>query len=121
MKRRSIGYAAVLVTFAGLALALAAGLGDDPLAPFGVAQSRPLRRSSPSSKTLFGTKVTDNYRYMEALDATTTDWLKKQGACTRSILDAIKPRRGAFEAHCRLHRGFRLYSRLFDLRRQSLL
>ena len=92
MKRRSIGYAAVLVTFAGLALALAAGLGDDPLAPFGVAPKPPVAPLKPVIETLFGTKVTDNYRYMEALDATTTDWLKKQGACTRSILDAIKPR-----------------------------
>ncbi len=92
MRFRSIGYSAVLVTLAGLALALAAGPGDDPLAPLGLTPKAPVAPVKPVVETLFGTKVTDNYRYMEALDATTTDWLKKQGACTRSILDAIKPR-----------------------------
>jgi prolyl oligopeptidase len=92
MKLRSIGYRAVLVTLAGLLLAMAAGPGDDPLAPLGITPRPPIAPVKPVVETLFGTKVTDNYRYMEALDAATTDWLKKQGASTRSILDAIKPR-----------------------------
>jgi prolyl oligopeptidase len=45
----------------------------------------------PVSEVLWGQKVTDNYRYMEALDASTIAWMKAQGAYTRSLLDAIKP------------------------------
>jgi prolyl oligopeptidase len=46
----------------------------------------------PVSETLFGQKVVDNYRYMEALGPDTISWMKAQGAYTRSVLDAIKPR-----------------------------
>jgi prolyl oligopeptidase len=46
----------------------------------------------PVTETLWGKRVTDNYRYMEALDASTIAWMKAQGAYTRSILDAIAPR-----------------------------
>jgi prolyl oligopeptidase len=42
-------------------------------------------------ETLFGRKITDNYRYMEALDPATIAWMKSQGTYTRSLLDAIKP------------------------------
>ena len=45
----------------------------------------------PVLETLFGRKVTDNYRYMEALDPATIQWMKSQGTYTRSVLDAIKP------------------------------
>src|ERR1700744_1611509 len=45
----------------------------------------------PVVETLFGRKITDNYRYMEALDPTTLEWMKSQGAYTRSLLDSIKP------------------------------
>lgn len=46
----------------------------------------------PVSETLWGRTVTDNYRYMEALDPSTIAWMKEQGAYTRFVLDAIKPR-----------------------------
>jgi len=45
----------------------------------------------PVVETLFGRKITDNYRYMEALDPATLAWMKSQGAYTRSLLDGIKP------------------------------
>ena len=51
----------------------------------------------PVTETLWGKRVTDNYRYMEALDPSTIAWMKAQGAYTRSILDAIAPR-AALEA-----------------------
>jgi prolyl oligopeptidase len=45
----------------------------------------------PLVETLFGRQVTDNYRYMEALDPDTIEWMKSQGAHTRSVLDSIRP------------------------------
>ena len=45
----------------------------------------------PVTETLWGRKVTDNYRYMEALDPATIEWMKTQGDYTRSVLDGIKP------------------------------
>jgi prolyl oligopeptidase len=45
----------------------------------------------PVAETLWGRQVIDNYRYMEALDPATVDWMKTQGAYTRSVLDGIKP------------------------------
>lgn len=45
----------------------------------------------PVTETLWGKKVTDNYRYMEALDPATLDWMKAQGHYTRTVLDSIKP------------------------------
>ena len=45
----------------------------------------------PVVESLFGRQITDNYRYMEALDPATIKWMKSQGAYTRSLLDSIKP------------------------------
>src|ERR1700677_2669505 len=45
----------------------------------------------PVTETLWGHKVTDDYRYMEKLDPSTIDWMKAQGAYTRSVLDSIAP------------------------------
>jgi len=47
--------------------------------------------TKPVVETLFGRKITDNYRYMEALDPSTIAWMKSEGAYTRSLLDGIKP------------------------------
>jgi prolyl oligopeptidase len=44
----------------------------------------------PVTETFFGQKVIDNYRYMEALDPATKDWMKSEGAYTRSVMDSIK-------------------------------
>ena len=46
----------------------------------------------PVTETLWGEKVTDNYRYMEQAGPQTMDWMKAQGAYTRSVIDSIKPR-----------------------------
>ncbi len=92
MRLRSIGLSVVFAVLAGLVLAIAAGQGTDPLAPLGLASKPPVAPVKPVIETMFGTKVTDNYRYMEALDPATVEWLKKQGAYTRSILNAIRPR-----------------------------
>ena len=45
----------------------------------------------PVVETLFGRRITDNYRYMEALDPATIEWMKSQGTYTRSLLDSIRP------------------------------
>ena len=45
----------------------------------------------PVIESLWGRKITDDYRYMEALDPATTAWMKAQGAYTRSVFDGIKP------------------------------
>ena len=69
----------------------------DPLAPLD-GPSRPAPPPvKPVTETLWGKQVTDNYRYMEALDPSTIAWMTAQGAYTRSILDAI-PARTALEA-----------------------
>src|SRR5882757_1360136 len=63
---------------------------DEPLA----ASAREMPRAAPVrpvTETFWGRRVTDDYRYMEALDPSTIGWMKAQGARTRSVLDAIKP------------------------------
>jgi prolyl oligopeptidase len=45
----------------------------------------------PVVETLFGRQITDRYRYLEALDPATIEWMKSEGTYTRSLLDSIKP------------------------------
>jgi prolyl oligopeptidase len=78
---RSRIVAAALASTAVASLAYAAA----PVKP-------PAAKVEPVTDTLFGRKVVDNYRYMEALGPDTVAWMKAQGAYTRSVLDAIKPR-----------------------------
>src|SRR5262249_54497468 len=52
----------------------------------------PAAKVEPVTDTLFGKSIVDNYRYMEALGPDTISWMKAQGAYTRSVLGAIKPR-----------------------------
>jgi prolyl oligopeptidase len=74
-----------------LTLALAApAFAADPLAPVGFKAPPPLPLN-PVTETLYGQGVTDNYRYAESLGPDTLDWMRKQGAYTRSVLDAIRP------------------------------
>jgi prolyl oligopeptidase len=47
---------------------------------------------SPVTETLFGTELRDPYRGFERLDPATVDWIKREGAYARSVLDAIPPR-----------------------------
>jgi prolyl oligopeptidase len=86
-----------LIALLGSCCAAAASSSIDPLAPMG-APARPAPAPvKPVTEALWGKQVTDNYRYMEALDPSTLEWIKAQGAYTRSILDSI-PRRAALEA-----------------------
>src|SRR5690348_16643181 len=81
--------AAILLT-AGAALAVAPMA--DPLAPIGVGAKPANAPAKPVTETMWGQKVTDNYRYMEALDPKTLAWMKAEGAYTRKVLDSIGPR-----------------------------
>ncbi|HWX27423.1 MAG TPA: prolyl oligopeptidase family serine peptidase [Steroidobacteraceae bacterium] len=62
-----------------------------PVAPGG---APPGLAAHPVAETYFGTKVTDRFRFMEAKDPTTLDWMKKHGSYTRSVFDSIEPRAG---------------------------
>src|ERR1700688_1436377 len=69
---------------------MAGRAADIPAAAAG-RQVRPAAKVIPVTEIFWGRKVTDNYRYMEALDPATIEWMKAQGAYTRSLLDGIKP------------------------------
>ncbi len=84
------GFAAALLCATAFTAALAAG-APDPLAPIGGPQQPPPLPVKPVTETLFGQKVTDNYRYMEKLEPETLAWMKAQGAYTHSVMDAIAP------------------------------
>ncbi len=84
------GFAAAWLCATAFSAALAAGAAD-PLAPIGGPQQPPPPPVRPVTETLFGQKVTDNYRYMEKQDAETMGWMKAQGAYTRNVMDAIAP------------------------------
>jgi prolyl oligopeptidase len=86
-----------LVAFLGILGAGAASTLRDPLAPVGAPSPPPAAPVKPVTETLWGKRVTDNYRYMETLDPSTIAWMKAQGAYTRALLDAI-PARAALAA-----------------------
>src|ERR1700731_1937191 len=69
---------------------MAGRAADMPAAATG-RQLPPAAKVIPVTETFWGRKVTDNYRYMEALDPATIEWMKAQGAYTRSVLDEIRP------------------------------
>lgn len=79
-----------ILAMCGTALAASAG---DPLAPIGIGLKPAAAQQKPITETLFGTKITDPYRYMEKLDPETIGWMKAQGAYTRNVFDAIAPRK----------------------------
>jgi len=83
-----------LIVLAVVTLVSAAGAAviSDSLAPVGRLAKPAPPPAKPVTETFFGKKVTDNYRYMEALDPATIAWMKGQGAYTRTVLDAIAPR-----------------------------
>jgi len=80
-----------LMGAAAAVLLAASAQAADPLAAVGVGVQPPPPPVKPVTETLWGAPVTDNYRYMEALDPATIDWMKAQGAYTRTVLDDIKP------------------------------
>jgi prolyl oligopeptidase len=78
---------AAALLYAHLAWAAGSDANATPEAPV----KPPAAQVKAVTETLWGRKVTDNYRYMEALDPKTMQWMKAQGAYTRSLLDEIKP------------------------------
>jgi len=86
VKSSLTGAVLLLVSLAAFAVGTAATV-DAPTASAGP----PVAPVKPVTETLWGRKVTDDYRYMEALDPKTISWMKAQGAHTRCVLDSIKP------------------------------
>src|SRR5580658_6756912 len=85
--------ARILLLGAAAAALIATGAhAADPLAPAGLAAQPAPPPVKPVTETIWGQSVTDNYRYMEDLGPDTIAWMKAQGAYTRSVLDAIKPK-----------------------------
>ena len=82
----------VLMALLGMSCAADDSTARDPLAARGAPSPPAPAPVKPVTETLWGKQVTDNYRYMEALDPSTIAWMKGQSAYTRSILDAIPPR-----------------------------
>src|SRR5688572_14898658 len=85
-----------LIALLGISCAAAVSVTHDPLAPLDAPSPPTPAPVKPVAETLWGKEVTDNYRYMEALDPQTIAWMKAQSEHTRSILDAI-PARAALE------------------------
>ncbi|HWG66305.1 MAG TPA: prolyl oligopeptidase family serine peptidase [Rhodanobacteraceae bacterium] len=88
MRFAAISVFALVSTFAAGASSASA---SDPSAPIGVGAppaTAPIKRVT---ETLWGVKVTDNYRYMEKLDPATRAWMKAEGAYTRRVMDAVSP------------------------------
>jgi len=104
-----------LVAVLGVSCAVAESITRDPLAPLAAPPRALPAPVKPVTETLWGKQVTDNYRYMEALDPQTIAWMKAQSAYTRSILDAIHPRAAleakiaAFTGSFGLTRGYANY------------
>src|SRR5690349_8002318 len=48
--------------------------------------------AKPVTETLWGQKVTDDYRDMEKAGPETMEWMKKEGAYTRRLFDSIPAR-----------------------------
>jgi prolyl oligopeptidase len=69
----------------------------DKLAPVGVGKPPAPLPPQPVTETLYGTRVTDDYRFMEALSPPTIEWMKAEGAYTRRVFDAI-PKLAALQA-----------------------
>ncbi len=85
------GFLGSVFALAGMTVA-SASVPADRLAPLGLATKPPAISAKPVTEVIWGRKVADNYRFMEALDPATIAWMKTEGAYTRRIMDAIKPR-----------------------------
>lgn len=87
MKRASF-LAGAVSALAFMAVAAAAS-NTDPLAAAGAPPAPKPAPVNPVVDTLWGQKVTDDYRYMEKLGPETLSWMKDEGAYTRKVMDAI--------------------------------
>jgi prolyl oligopeptidase len=85
-------------------LATAASAGER-VTPVGVPPP-PAAAVKPVTEDYFGTSVTDNYRYMEAMDADTQAWMLAQGARTRGVFDSIPARKAYGETLAAFSGGF---------------
>jgi prolyl oligopeptidase len=89
MNRRIRILRAAFLILAAAALPAQSAERVTPAAPAG---APPGLAAQPVVETYFGTQVTDRFRFMEAKDPTTIDWMKAQGSYTRSVFDSIAPR-----------------------------
>ncbi|HWY97190.1 MAG TPA: prolyl oligopeptidase family serine peptidase [Steroidobacteraceae bacterium] len=78
--------------FLVLAAAASPAQNADRVVPVAPTGAPPGLAARPVVETYFGTQVTDRFRFMEAKDPTTIDWMKAQAAYTRSVFDSIAPR-----------------------------
>ena len=87
-----------------------AGQPDGPVARPAVVDSTlpkpPTLDARPIDETYFGTTVTDRFRFVEALDPATLDWMRTQGRDTRSVFDTIAPRAAILRRMDALGGGF---------------
>lgn len=90
---RNIG--TLLLATAAL-ISASAGQAQDRPKPVEWQAKPPQAQVKPVTEDFFGTRLVDDYRYMEtAGDQQTLDWMKAQGQHTRSVFDAI-PARAAY-------------------------
>ena len=102
----------ILIGAALLSVWLAWAAAADTPVPAGAGKKPPPAPVKPVTETLWGRKVTDNYRYMEALDPATIAWMKAQGAYTRSVLDGDQTARTPEGRRREVHRQLRTDPRL---------
>lgn len=80
-----------MLAAAGAGGAAADSETQDPAPPPASLAKPPAAPAQPVTDVLWGRRVSDDFRYMESLQPSTLDWMKAQGAYTRSVLDSIKP------------------------------
>lgn len=80
---------------AGLALTVLAtgAAAQERVKPVDPATRPPVAAVKPVTETFFGTTLTDNYRYMEALDPDTRAWMTAQGAYAADVFASIPARK----------------------------
>lgn len=95
---------------AAIALMVAAGASgataQERVKPVDPAGKPPVAAVKPVTETFFGTTLTDNYRYMEALDADTQAWMRAQGAYAADIFASIPARKAYGEKISAFGGGF---------------
>lgn len=81
-------------------------LAQERVKPVDPATKPPVAAVKPVTETFFGTALTDNYRYMEALDADTQAWMRAQGAYVADIFASIPARKAYGETLSAFGAGF---------------
>jgi prolyl oligopeptidase len=88
---------AALIALIGAACTTQVATSSEPFAVVGEPSRPTLAPVKPVTEVLWGTRVTDNYRYMESMDPSTVEWIRSQGTHAHAVLSAI-PQRAALEA-----------------------